>query len=83
MLDHNRACLDCTKQLIQAELSEVHWKPYALPNAESQRLRDQMRGHAWRDTDFKVWTPNSNVLNLEARYEGINPRLEQYVSDRA
>ncbi len=72
-------CLDCTKQLIQAELSKVYyWKPYTLPNAESQKLRDQMRRQ--RVTEFKVWAPDSNVLDLEARYGGIKTRLEEYVA---
>jgi len=65
--------------LIQAELSKVYyWKPYTLPNAESQKLRDQMRRQ--RVTEFKVWAPDSNVLDLEARYGGIKTRLEEYVA---
>jgi dCMP deaminase len=73
-------CLDCTKQLIQAELGEVYyWKPYPLPNVESQKLRAEMRRHAKRVTRFKVWTPGSNVLDLDARYAAIKTRLEDYV----
>ena len=73
-------CLDCTKQLIQAELGEVYyWKPYTLPNSESQKLRGQMRRHARRITQFKVWSPDSNVLDLEARYAATKTRLEEYV----
>jgi hypothetical protein len=66
--------------LIQAELGEVYyWKPYPLPNVESQKLRAEMRRHAKRVTRFKVWTPGSNVLDLDARYAAIKTRLEDYV----
>ena len=76
-------CLDCTKQLIQAELGEIYyWKPYPLPNPESQNLRDEMRRHAAekeKKTTFVAWMPDSNVLELEARYSAIRSRLEEYV----
>jgi hypothetical protein len=39
-----------------------------------------MRRHARRVTTFKVWTPDSNVLDLEARYGAIKSRLEEYVA---
>jgi len=77
----NEPCLDCTKQLIQAELAEVYyWNAYPLPNAESQSLRERMRGHPENRTVFRLWTPESNILNLEARYGGIKERLDAYVA---
>jgi dCMP deaminase len=77
-------CLDCTKQLIQAELSEVwYWRPYTYTKEELQRLRDEMRRHAVRHeakrkTKFEKWLPDSNVLELEDRYAAIKARLEAY-----
>lgn len=76
--------MDCTKQLIQAELGEVwYWKLYPL-KPEPQELRDEMRRHAVRPeakrkTHFKEWSPDSNVLDLEARYGAIRTRIEGHV----
>jgi len=80
----NEPCLDCTKQLIQAELGEVnYWKPYKL-QPELQGLREKMRCHAARPqakrkTQFKEWSPDSNVLDLEARYTAIKARIERHI----
>jgi len=74
-------CLDCTKQLIQALLGEVYyWRPYPSPNPESDALRAEMRRHARRETKFTMWSPDSNVLDLEARYSAIKRRLDDYVA---
>jgi dCMP deaminase len=79
----NEPCLDCTKQLIQAEVAMVYfWKPYALPNAESQALRETMREHAKDVTKFERVTPATDVLRLEVRYHEIKTRLEQYTAQR-
>ncbi len=76
-------CLDCTKQLIQAHLAEVYyWKPYPLPKEESQELRAEMREHASRASKFTLWTPKTDVLGLEDRYQAIKRRLEEYVAAR-
>jgi dCMP deaminase len=74
----NEPCLDCTKQLIQAELGEIwYWKPYPL-KPELQALREKMRCHAAnRQTQFKLWSPDSDVLGLEARYAAIRARLDR------
>jgi dCMP deaminase len=80
----NEPCLDCTKQLIQAELGEVwYWKLYPL-QTEQQKLRDEMRRHAvrrnaTRKTQFKEWSPDSNILDLEARYAAIKTRIDEHV----
>jgi dCMP deaminase len=77
-------CLDCTKQLIQAQLAEVYyWKPYPLPRAESQQLRQKMKKHAEKVTRFRRWIPKTDVLGLEARYQGIKDRLDAYVQAKA
>lgn len=77
-------CLDCTKLLIQARVGQVYyWKPYVLPNPESQALREAMRAHA-RDSipsaRFEPWRPKADVLNLEPRYEAIKDRLLAYIA---
>ena len=74
-------CLDCTKQLIQAELAEVYyWKAYDLPNTESQALREAMRNHAKDVTTFKRWIPRTDLLGLQERYQAIRKRLEAYAA---
>jgi hypothetical protein len=61
-------------------LGEVHyWKPYKLPNPESERLREEMRLHAGKDTKFQQWVPTTDVLGLEQRYQAIKERLEAYL----
>jgi deoxycytidylate deaminase len=75
----NEPCLDCTKQLVQAMLGEVnYWKPYPLL-PELDKLRTEMRRHARNDTKFKLWSPDSDVLGLDARYTAIKSRLDEYV----
>lgn len=76
-------CLDCTKQLIQARVKQVlYWKPYVLPNRESDRLRSQMRKHARKVTAFLPWSSDTDVLGLEARYAAIKARLGAYSAKR-
>lgn len=56
-----------------------YWKPYPLSD-ELGALRDEMRRHARKDTKFRKWTPDSDVLDLEARYAAIKARLDGYVA---
>ncbi len=79
----NEPCLDCTKQLIQADLAEVYyWKTYPLKD-ELQVLREAMRAHAAekKQVAFKLWVPGTNVLGLEERYRAIKERLESYLAN--
>lgn len=83
----NEPCLDCTKQLIQAELAEVHyWHPYPL-EASRQELRHAMRIHAAekdkRPTIFKPWTAPTSLLELDTRYQAIKQRLADYIAASA
>jgi dCMP deaminase len=82
-------CLECTKLLIQARVAKVfYWRAYPLPRAESQELRTAMRVCAANATDanektsFQLWTPDSDLLGLEARYAEIVARLGAYVAAR-
>lgn len=77
----NEPCLDCTKQLIQAELAEVYyWHRYQLPQ-KSEELRNAMR--AQRSTAFKPWIAQTSVLGLEDRYRTIRDRLQAYAASQA
>jgi dCMP deaminase len=85
----NEPCLDCTKQLIQAELAAVYyWKPYTLPNADSQALRERMRQHARTrqhgsgPMKFEAVIPATTALALETRYQETKQRLDEYVRAR-
>jgi dCMP deaminase len=72
-------CLDCTKSLIQARVGKIYyWREYELPRKESQDLRAEMRAHALATTEFIKWTPDSDVLGLEMRYQAIVARLKAY-----
>ena len=77
-------CLDCTKSLIQARVGRViYWRPYPLPRPESERLRMEMRQHARAITSFEQWRPDTDVLDLEGRYQAIQRRLAAYIAARA
>jgi dCMP deaminase len=73
-------CLDCTKSLIQARVRKVvYWQPYRLPRPESEELRSSMREHAANITVLEQWKPDSDVLELQPRYDRIKVRLRTYV----
>ena len=75
-------CLDCTKTLIQAQVSKVvYWRPYVLPQPESQAVRTKMREHAFThdQIQFVQWEPSTNVLDIESTYNAICARLAEYV----
>ncbi len=76
-------CLECTKLLIQSRVGKVvFWRRYPL-KPELEGLRLDMRRHAAAQHDhpvlFEQWTPDSNVLGLDERYQAIGNRLQAYV----